>query len=147
MPGIYEHLAKWPDSFPLEEKAPVYPFGGFVLNFNTSTRLHRDKNDDQICTVIPISDCEGGELCLMEPGLVISLPCGVMAVFRSADVSHFNLSYKGQRGSLVCHSDKHCKGWIEDANGWVESRYYQGDQGADEDSDEVSDEEEYGDDG
>ncbi|KAF8646079.1 hypothetical protein AX16_007402, partial [Volvariella volvacea WC 439] len=128
LPDIFQQLKVWPDSLPLGERSPVYPFGGFVLNFNTCTRIHRDHSDDKICTVIPITMCEGGELCFFELGLVLKVETGDMAAFKSADISHFNLPYQGKRASLVSHSDAASKGWIKDANGWLKNRYFQGDE-------------------
>src|SRR6266704_1871384 len=50
------------------DTAPVYPFSGYVVNLNVSTRAHRDLQDKKICLIIVISseDCIGGELCLVE---------------------------------------------------------------------------------
>lgn len=92
---------------------------GYVLNINVTTKIHRDPNDKDICLVIVItSDCEGGELCLLEPGLVLALRNGDIIVFPSCKISHFNLHYKGRRASLVLQSDKWLSGWLKDGNGW-----------------------------
>jgi len=92
---------------------------GYVLNINVATKIHRDANDKDICLVIVISsDCEGGELCLMEPGLVLALRNGDAVVFPSCKISHFNQHYKGRRASLVLQSDRWLNGWLNDANGW-----------------------------
>lgn len=70
--------------------------------------------DDSICVVIEISDnnLEGGELCLMELGLVVNLHCGDAIIFKLSEISHFNLHYKGQRVSLVFLSDKMASSWL-----------------------------------
>jgi len=93
-------------------------FTGFVVNFNVTTVLHRDVHDKVMCLVLNISDCEGGELCLRELGLVFALECGDFIVFRSRHFTHFNLHYREKRISLVFHSDMHFKSWEEDRNGW-----------------------------
>jgi hypothetical protein len=65
-----------------------------------------------------ISDCEGGELCLYEPGVVLELKNGDVVLFDSAALTHFNLHFKGFRASLVMHSDKAAEAWIGNRNGW-----------------------------
>ncbi|KAF8909033.1 hypothetical protein CPB84DRAFT_1632420, partial [Gymnopilus junonius] len=73
---IYATLKRlFPDTFlslsisvqflPNSTTSPVYPFAGFVLNVNVSTRMHRDTGDKDICLVLIISDCVGGELVLV----------------------------------------------------------------------------------
>lgn len=103
---------------PSNQASPVQPFLGFVLNLNISSRCHRDHGDKTFCMVIPIGDYEGGELCLMEPGIVIPLRSGDIILFLSSAVTHFNLHYKGERGSLVLHSDKEINKWTNGRNGW-----------------------------
>ena len=104
---------------PCSDVSPVYPFGGFVININVTTRIHRDHGDHDICLVLTISDCTGGELCLFEPGIVLGLRTGDAVVFSSAAISHFNLHYKGIRASIVLHSDKRGMDWVADRNGWA----------------------------
>ena len=88
---------------PCSHTSPVYPFSGYVVNLNVSTRAHRDLQDKKICLIIVISseDCIGGELCLVEPGLVLRLRNGDAIVFASATLTHFNTHYIGRRVSLV----------------------------------------------
>jgi hypothetical protein len=105
------------------DTSPVHPFSGFVLNINVSTRIHRDWGDEDICLVLVISDCQGGELCLVEPGLVLKLYTGDFVIFKSADISHLNLHYVGKRVSLVFHTDKSGRGWAKDRNGWNHNIY------------------------
>jgi len=94
-------------------------FTGYVVNLNVTTKIYRDANNKDICLVIVVtSDCEGGELCLMEPGLVLALHNGDVIVFPSCKISHFNQHYKGCRASLVLQSDKWLNGWLKDGNGW-----------------------------
>lgn len=118
LPETYISLSHFVDILPYSDVSPVYPFGGFVVNINVTTKIHRDHGDHDICVVVALSDCTGGELCLFEPGLVLELQHGDVVIFASADISHFNLHYQGFRASLICHSDKSGLAWAEDRNGW-----------------------------
>lgn len=71
-----------------------------------------------LCVVVPFGTWTGGELCLYEAGLVFELKAGDILVFPSSELTHFNLHFLGERGSLVLHSDKEGKRWVEDCNGW-----------------------------
>lgn len=83
------------------------------------TRAHRDHKDDTICVVLEFSDCEGGEIVLFEPGVVIKLGEGRGCIFTSAITTHFNLDYVGERTSLVFSTDKDGKGWVDgNRGGW-----------------------------
>lgn len=68
---------------------------------------------------MPIGDFDGGELCLMEPGLVLPLRGADSIVFLSSALTHFNLHYNGERGSIVLHTDKAMSKWTEGRNGWA----------------------------
>ena len=68
LPKAYKNLSNFVDCLPRNEHPIAYPFSGFIVNVNVLTRSHWD-----ICIVIPISDCEGGEL-----GLVLDLKNGDM---------------------------------------------------------------------
>ena len=104
--------------------SPAFPFGGFVVNLNVCTRIHRDTEDQKYCAVLVISDgCEGGDLCFLELGLRVSLKHGDMILFRSDILSHFNLHYIGKRGSIVLHTDKAGMEWVADRNGWKDSLF------------------------
>jgi hypothetical protein len=109
---------------PGNERAIAHPFSGLVLNLNVMTLIHRDWHDKDICTVIPISDCVGGALVLMELGLVLDLTNGDTVIFRSAELSHFNLHYKGKRASLVLHSDRSGDSWVDRRNNWADNVYF-----------------------
>lgn len=87
------------------------------------TRAHRDVKDLHVCLVLVIGDHVGGELCLVEMGLVIGMRGGDMALFPSGRITHFNLHYKGIRGSLVLHSDYAGQKWADDRNGWMGHGY------------------------
>lgn len=101
----------------------VHPFTGFVVNFNVTTLVHRDQKDKEVCIVFQFSDCEGGSLVLVEPGLVVHLRHGDGIIFRSHKISHFNLDFKGERVSLVFHSDRHMDDWLKDRNGWMHNTF------------------------
>jgi hypothetical protein len=103
--------------------SPAHPFGGFVLNINVVTGAHRDFKDLKICLVLVIGDHIGGELCLVEPGLVLQLRNGDMAIFPSGRITHFNLHYTGTRASVVLHSDYAGKKWGESRNGWTHNNF------------------------
>jgi hypothetical protein len=118
MPEVYEELDIYCKILPLNALCPSFPFSGIVVNFCVSTSGHRDGNDHRLCVVIPFGKWSGGELCLHELGLVIDLKPGDILIFPSCDITHFNLHFRGKRGSLVLHSDRQGKGWVEDFNGW-----------------------------
>lgn len=118
LPEGYDILKRYADILLNDEQSPVYPFTGYVVNLNVATRCHRDKGDKDWCLVIAVSDCEGGEIVFHELGLVVQLRSGDSVIFKSSDISHFNLHYKGLRASLVFHSDKSFESWVKDRNGW-----------------------------
>ncbi|KAL6301707.1 hypothetical protein BKA93DRAFT_712769, partial [Sparassis latifolia] len=71
LPELYGSLAIYADVLPGNTASPVYPFSGFVVNLNVATRPHRDVKDLNVCLVLVIGSHIGGELCLVEPGLVL----------------------------------------------------------------------------
>ena len=95
-----------------------------MINMNVATRVHRDEGDLSLCFILEISDCKGGELCLMEPGLVIELRNGDGVAFCSNKITHFNLDFKGKRASLVFHSDRAGLAWCKDGNGWKGNKFF-----------------------
>ena len=119
LPDVYKNVSVFADVLPGWEMCPAYPFSSFVINFNVSTGVHHDVNDLAACLVMAIGDCTGGELCLVEPSIIIPLQSGDLVVFPSFQISHFNMHYKGQRASLVLHSDKHGHKYAMDRNGLV----------------------------
>ncbi|KAJ7452866.1 hypothetical protein FB451DRAFT_969195, partial [Mycena latifolia] len=117
-PSEYNEVSIFCDVLPLNALAPAYPFSGFALNLRVATDGHRDPLDKKFCLIIGFTDCEGGELCLFELGLVVELRTGVVFIFPSCYVTHFNLHFKGLRATLVLHSDKHGDKWAADGGGW-----------------------------
>ncbi|KAF6752555.1 hypothetical protein DFP72DRAFT_904088 [Ephemerocybe angulata] len=107
------------DLLPGQQNVACYPFPCLVVNFNVATRLHRDVGDDNFCITVGFMEGSGGDLCLMEPGIVCKSRPGDVFAFRSSRMSHFNLDYVGKRISMVFHTDKAGAYWVKDRNGWM----------------------------
>lgn len=127
LPDTFEILEQSVNIIPLGQRLPCHPFTGFVVNINVTTLVHRDWKDKKICLVLQFSDCEGGELCLVEPGIKCRFRNGDGIIFPSAEISHFNCHYKGQRISLVFHTDREMDRWNGEGershNGWIDNIY------------------------
>lgn len=121
---IYDEIAPWIQKLPLNAYPPMEPWSGIVVNANCASRAHRDVGDDNHCMVMVASDCSGGDLVFHELGLVFSARNGDASVFRSVSLTHYNLDFKGIRGSLVFHSDKAGHRWNKDRNGWQKNNYF-----------------------
>ncbi|KAI0062592.1 hypothetical protein BV25DRAFT_1803811 [Artomyces pyxidatus] len=119
LPEEYTILEAEIEVLPGNSRSPVHPFGGFVVNLNVTTRAHRDGKDLSVCFVMPLGKFQGGELVLVEPGLVLRLRSGDFVVFPSKKVTHFNMHYKGKRASLVLQTDNELTVWTKDRNGWT----------------------------
>jgi hypothetical protein len=124
LPEHTKILQQWMDILPSNEFSPVFPFSKLIVNVNVAMHTHCDWGDLSLCLVLEISDCEEGELCMMEPGLVLHLRSGGTVAFPFYKVMHFNLNFKGKRASLVFHSDKAGLAWCKDGNGWKGNRYF-----------------------
>ena len=118
LPEICDEIRMFAEVLPGGTASPAYPFSGFVVNFNVCTKVHRDGKDLAACLVMPIGTFTGGDLVLVEPGLVIPLRSGDVIIFPSCRISHFNLHYIGRRASLVCHTDREGTKWVNDHLGW-----------------------------
>jgi hypothetical protein len=118
LPGIYDSLTVFCDVLPLGGVPATYPFPGFVINIQVCTDAHTDDMDDSVCVVIPFGIFEGGELVLVEAGLVLDLQEGDILIFPSHRYTHFNMHFKGVRGSVVLHADKGGRSWVKNRNGW-----------------------------
>ena len=77
-----------------------------------------DGSDKAICLVIPFGEFKDGQIVLYELGVVVEMLEGILLAFPSYDVTHFNLHFRGVRGSIVLQEDKEVDSWIEDRNGW-----------------------------
>ena len=123
LPDIYNELEIVAESLPGGQHLPQHPFSGLVININACSKGHRDQNDHIACLVLAIGDFQGGELCLYEPGLVLPLQNGDIVIFLSSDITHFNIPYSGCRASVVLHTDKAGKQWMENAGQWKGNAY------------------------
>lgn len=123
LPDDHAVIGQFADVLPAGGFSPAYPFSGFVINFNVCTKIHRDMNDKTLCIVMAISsnDCEGGDICFLETGIRLQLLSGDMVIFPSNKISHFNLDFKGERASLVLHSDVTGDNWVVNRNNWAHS--------------------------
>ena len=124
LPEEYNVLMRIIDHLPGNSYPPTAPFASFVLNLNIRTEAHRDKKDKDVCLVLPIGEFEGGGLVMFEQGLVLELRAGDIAVFRSAETTHFNMEYSGQRASLVLQTDSAFNKWEEGRNGWADNVFF-----------------------
>jgi hypothetical protein len=68
-PETYNALEVYVDILPDYERSPAHPYSNLVINVRACTKGHRD-HCDRTCTTFTVSDCEGGEICLHESGLV-----------------------------------------------------------------------------
>lgn len=125
MPEDYELLGIYASVLPADGFSPVFPFSGFVININACTKIHRDTRDLKLCLVMALSGngCVGGDLCLKEAGVRLQLRCGDMVIFPSDKFSHFNTHFRGERVSLVFHTDLSGEVWVEHRNHWKENVY------------------------
>ena len=125
MPEEYEIVKLFADVLPADASSPAFPFSGFVVNLNVTTRIHRDDKDLHFCVVLVISseDCEGGDTCFLEVGIRLGMRSGDLLVFPSTVLSHFNLHFKGKRASVVMHTDGAGLEWVKERNGWSGSDF------------------------
>jgi hypothetical protein len=111
------------DVYPGNVHTPFYPFGSMVVNINCCCLVHKDGGDLGGCIVLVLGEHKGGELCLVEPELIIEAAHGDVISFNSRDISHFNCHYKGERGSIVLHSESAAERRQESGNGWLGHQY------------------------
>ncbi|KAJ3092503.1 hypothetical protein HDU96_002702, partial [Phlyctochytrium bullatum] len=83
-------------------------FGGIAYNHLARTTPHKDNQDlgKGWCFIVPTGTFTGGQLELIEPGVVLNLAEKDLAGFRSALITHHNWRISGNRCSLVfftCH--------------------------------------------
>ncbi|KIY61466.1 hypothetical protein CYLTODRAFT_315268, partial [Cylindrobasidium torrendii FP15055 ss-10] len=114
----FKVLSAYYDVLPGQASPPLYPFAGYVVNFNIVTRAHRDHHDEGFCLVLALQDGKGGDLVLQEPGIVVRMRSGDCLLFRSANITHFNLHFTGTRMSIVFHSDRDGRSWVRNRNNW-----------------------------
>jgi hypothetical protein len=123
LPEDHQVISQFANILPAGGFSPAYPFSGFVINFNVCTKIHRDINDKTLCIVMAISskDCQGGDICFLETGIRLELFSGDMVLFPSKRISHFNMDFRGERASLVLHSDVTGDNWVLNRNNWNHS--------------------------
>ncbi|KAG1884557.1 hypothetical protein F4604DRAFT_1574409, partial [Suillus subluteus] len=75
--------------------SPVLPFLSLVFNINVITKGHRDGKDKDFCLVLPIGVFVGGELVMMETGLMVEVLQGgflllilLILIYTTKDVGH-----------------------------------------------------------
>ncbi|TFY71795.1 hypothetical protein EVG20_g1187, partial [Dentipellis fragilis] len=110
-------------SLPLSSSSPFHPWTSMIVNFQAVTAGHCDYGDKNFCGIFTLGDFVGGELVLYEPGLVVPLRSGDLAIFPSADTTHFNLHCTGVRMSFVFKSDHQLSRWPRDANGFAHTSF------------------------
>lgn len=99
-----------------QHKIPGTAYCMLVTNRNAVSSRHRDTGDPEwgICAVMPVGDWEsGGELVFEELGIFLPIQAGQVCFFRSAILTHWNLSLKGKgaRDSFVLFTDKGMFKW------------------------------------
>src|SRR5579872_6068218 len=104
-PSQFTSLKEVYNEIPAQQDLVSYPFTNLVVNLGAETGAHNDPDDLLLCAVIPFGNWEGGELCLFQPGLVLELSPGDIAVFPSDKITHFNMPMEGLRGSIVLSTD------------------------------------------
>lgn len=116
------------DVLPGGQQSDYHPFTSCVVNLNVTTSCHRDSKDKLLCLVLVIQDKDthGGELGLLEPGIVLGLRNGDVVVFPSGEITHFNNWLKGVRSSLVFQTDIAFDQWVRDRNGFRGNTNFKG---------------------
>lgn len=118
-PEDYESLAAYSDSLPHNSASPCHPYGGFVINVNVCAEGHLDAKDmNELCCIMPFGNFSGGTLGLHQPGIAVRSSSGMTLKTSSARTVHFNAQYRGIRGSIVFHTDREGRTWMENRNGW-----------------------------
>lgn len=80
--------------------------------------------DKNLCLALAIGDFSGGRLVLQEQGLVLELQSGDFTVFRSSEITHFNMDYTGRWASLIMQTDIKFDKWTNGRNGWVDNNFF-----------------------
>ncbi|KAG2035959.1 hypothetical protein BDR03DRAFT_1012081 [Suillus americanus] len=124
LPKEYKALVELVELLPGKPDSPVAPFLSLVININVATLAHRDAKDKLLCLVLAVGHFTGGGIVLKEQGLVVELRHSDFIAFTSADTTHFNLEYVGERASLVVHIDGGFDKWKEGHNGWEDHSFF-----------------------
>lgn len=91
-----------------------------MVNFRVVTDAHKDGFDAQWCLIIFVKRGSGACLCLRELGLKVNGKTGNMLSFESRWITHFNTHFRGQRCTVVLHTDREGTSWAEDSGGWAD---------------------------
>jgi len=124
LPNEFEILDAYIQVLPGKDYSPFAPFLSIAININVATKAHRDSMDKSICLVLTLSKAQGGGIALHEPGIVVDMENGDIVIFRSSEITHFNLHYTGLRASIVLHSDKGFDRWVASKNNWQNNIYF-----------------------
>lgn len=119
LPEVYEELVEYEESLPLGIMSAASPFTGFVSNIAPCTLIHRDRDLKDLCMDYTSGNFSGGELVLYQARLVVQFRAGTGGGFASHSLDHFNLEYKGNRGSVIMHTERCGSTWLEGRNGWT----------------------------
>ncbi|TDL13178.1 hypothetical protein BD410DRAFT_735642 [Rickenella mellea] len=118
IPESYDRHNEYLKILPLGGNILSPPFTGMVVNIGVATDAHRDDGDEEYCVVCPFGRHRKGEIVIYELKLVIEVQIFFIFAFLSRNLTHFNLEFEGNRGSVVLQSDRTIKGFAEDRNGW-----------------------------
>ena len=122
-PADFSELNAVAEYLPLDANSACTPFTGMVCNINACSNGHADKGDLNLCVVVPFGYWDDGELVLYQLGVAVKLQPLDIIIFDSKEMIHFNMPYKGLRGSLVMNTDKTLQGYRTDLNGWKDKNF------------------------
>ena len=71
MPDSYKKLVEHDNCLPCGESFAEYSFGGIIFDLNVATKNHKDTENLDLCLIIIISKCMGGDIVLLDPGLTL----------------------------------------------------------------------------
>lgn len=95
MPAEYHLLQAHAEILPSNATPIAYPLLSVVVNLDVVTSGHHNIMDNSLCLVFPIGEFQGGDLCLYEASIILSLDNGDGVAFPSCHMTHFNLHYVG----------------------------------------------------
>ncbi|KDQ50669.1 hypothetical protein JAAARDRAFT_141616, partial [Jaapia argillacea MUCL 33604] len=122
-PEDYNSLSEFCNELPLDARPACYPLSALVVNLDVTTKGHRGRKDHLLCVIISWGTHKGGGLGLFELGLVFNTNAGDTLIIRSYQLTHFNLHFNGERGSIVLHANASFHSWIKDRNRWEENMF------------------------
>ena len=121
-PVSQKEILKAIETVPLCETPLEAPTLGVVVNVNAKMNAHRDSCDLDYCVIITAGKYGGAQLVLYELNLVIELPPGMMASFKSGEITHLNFELikvgEETRYSFIIHSDKFISNFAITKNNW-----------------------------